>query len=478
MTRPRAAKICCRCRGSWRFGFNWPEGYVCRSCTTRATRVRGICPGCSTDRLLVGRDDAGKDICVDCAGITTCFRCDQCGNEGGTWYSRTCVSCSLARRLRTVMDDGTGQVAPALVPLFDRLCAMPNPMAAMTWLNKPAVRQRLAALAQGTTPLTHAGVDTLTGSQAREFLRELLVEVGLLPGRDKYLAAFESWTHHRLTTIDDPAAAGEIERYLSWRQARVLRIRAAAGRLPAQAANTARDQTDAAVRFLCFLRLERGHSLGELTQADVDEWFSTASNPQGARDFIIFAIKRRRCPRVEIPERARQSSPGAAPERLAAITHTLLTDETIDLADRVAGLLVVLLAQPFSRICALETHHVVEDGDELALSIGVDPFPVPDALAVLLRRLIDHRPSTATTYLFPGGRPGAHLTAAMLSQRLNRLGITRLERQGALSRLVAEVPSAIVARATGYSLEGSARRSAQGGTEWGTYVALKAGGRR
>ena len=72
-------------------------------------------------------------------------------------------------------------------------------------------------------------------------------------------------------------------------------------------------------------------------------------------------------------------------------------DETIDLADRVAGLLVVLLAQPFSRICALETHHVVEDGAGLALSIGVDPFPVPDALAILLRRLIDQRPSTATT---------------------------------------------------------------------------------
>jgi hypothetical protein len=66
----------------------------------------------------------------------------------------------------------------------------------------------------------------------------------------------------------------------------------------------------------------------------------------------------------------------------------------------------------------------------------------------------------------------------MLSQRLNRLGITRLERQGALSRLVAEVPSAIVARATGYSLEASARRSAQGGSEWATYAGLKAGGRR
>ena len=404
MTRPRAAKRCVRCLGNWRFGINWPEGYVCRSCITRAVKIWGRCPGCGADRLLVGRDDDARPICVDCAGISTCFRCDQCGNEGGTWYSRTCVSCSLARRLRTVMDDGTGEVALALVPLFDRLCAMPNPMAPMTWLNKPAVRQRLASLAQGTTPLTHAGVDTLTGSQAREFLRELLVEVGLLPGRDKYLAAFESWTHHRLTTIDDAAAAGEIERYLSWRQARVLRIRAAAGRLPAQAANTARDQTDAAVRFLGFLRLERGHSLGDLTQADVDEWFSTASNPQGARDFIIFAIKRRRCPRVEIPERARQSSTGSAPERLATITHTLLTDETIDLADRVAGLLVVLLAQPFSRICALETHHVVEEGGRTRSQHR--GRSVPDPRCAGHPPAPPHRPSTEHRHHLPvPGRP-------------------------------------------------------------------------
>ncbi len=91
---------------------------------------------------------------------------------------------------------------------------------------------------------------------------------------------------------------------------------------------------------------------------------------------------------------------------------------------------------------------------------------------------IDHRPSTATTYLFPGGLPSAHLTAAMLSRRLNRLGITRLDRQGALGPLVAAVLSAIVARATGYSLEASARRSAQGGLERGPYVALKTGDRR
>ena len=474
MTRPRAAKVCVRCQGSWRFGFTWPEGYVCRSCVSRATGVRGTCARCGDgDRLLVGRDDDGKAACVDCAGITTSFRCTTCDREDRTWFANTCIACSLARHLPDALDDGTGQLAPALAPLATHLVSSPSPLAAMHWVRKPKVAERLGALARGSVPLTHEGIDTLAADQSREHLRELLQATGILPMRDKYLAAFETWTQHRLATIDDPAARGEIERYLSWRHARVLRIRAAAGPLPAQAVNTARDQTDAAVRFLCFLGNDPGRPLAELTQADIDDWFSSASNPHGARDFLVFAIGRRRCPRVEIPDRARRSSPGCAPERLATISCRLLTDQTINLGDRVAGLLVVLMAQPVTRIASLETHHVIEDEDGLVLSIGVDPFPVPDALAALLRRLIAERPSTDTFYLFPGRRPGQHLTAAMLTMRLNELGITRHERQGALSLLVAQVPSAIVARATGYSLEASARRSAQGGTEWATYAALK-----
>jgi hypothetical protein len=176
----RAAKLCSRCAKRWRFGFTWPEGYVCRSCVTRALKISGTCPGCEEKRLLVGRDGEDRPICVDCAGITTCFVCSTCGQEGQQWYTRTCLSCSLTRRLGALLDDGTGQVAPALVPMFEKITSMANPISAMTWLNKPAVRRRLAALADGSTPLTHEGIDTMAGIQGREFLRELLMDNGLL----------------------------------------------------------------------------------------------------------------------------------------------------------------------------------------------------------------------------------------------------------------------------------------------------------
>ncbi len=473
MTRPRAAKRCCRCLGEWRFGFNWPEGFVCRSCETRATTQKGRCPGCSDENAsLVGRDADGQAICADCAGITTSYWCTTCGREDQTWFAATCMSCSVARQLTDTLDDGTGHVAPFLVPLFDRLVAAPRPVASMQWVRKPMVAERLSALARGAVPLTHDGIDTFAARP------EPRAPPGTAPrprppasARDKYLAAFETWTTRRLATIDDPTTAGEIERYLAWHQLRVLRLRSEAGPLRASVANSARDQTDAGVRFLAFLADVRARALRELRQADVDAWFAEASNPHAARDFLVFARAQRRCPRVVIPEPSRRSAFGASVERLATIARRLVDDETIDLPDRVAGLLVVLLAQPVTRICRLHAGQVVGDGTAMALQLGTDPIPVPDGLAVLLRRLATNR--TDTDYLFPGGRPGHPVTAAWMTTRLNRLDITRLERQGALTRLLGQVPAAIVARATGYYLEASTSRASLAGDSFANYARLK-----
>lgn len=477
----RPAKACVRCKGHWRFGIIWPEGYVCRSCIYKAAKVFGDCPGCGDHRLLVGRDVEGRDICVDCAGITTCFRCEACGEEGRTWYSRTCVACSLDRRLRRILDDGSGQVSAALVALFDRLTAVANPVAIMTWLNKPVVRERLSSLASGTTPLTHAGVDTLCGIQGREFLRELLVEVGLLPERDKYLAAFESWRPKRLASIEEPAIRREITIYLAWRHQRNLAVRAEAGRLSATAMNGSRDQTDAAVRFLRFLSA-RGRSLAEMIQEDVDAFFAEASNPRSAVDFLTFAMSHRRCGRVRLPAGGRKSSPGSPPRRISAIVRRLLNDESLLLSDRVAGLFVMLFAQRVTRVVELRLGDLRDIDGSLVVVLGTDPVALPEPVAAVVSRYRDQRSNMTTTntemdYLFPGGRPGSHMTAFWLTKRLNQLGITRLERQGALRHLLSEVPSPVVARATGYSFDVTAARAALSGTDWAQYAALRSAAR-
>jgi hypothetical protein len=42
-------------------------------------------------------------------------------------------------------------------------------------------------------------------STGREHLRELLVTHGVLPERDRYLAAYERWAKARLASIKEPA---------------------------------------------------------------------------------------------------------------------------------------------------------------------------------------------------------------------------------------------------------------------------------
>jgi hypothetical protein len=480
MTYERPAKLCNRCAKYWRFGFNWPEGYVCRSCVTRAVKIQGRCPRCRIERLLVGRDGDDRPICVDCAGITTCFTCSTCGTEAQQWFTRTCLSCSLSRRLGALLDDGTGHISVALWPLFEKLTSSSSPIGPMTWLNKPAVRRRLTDLADGSTPLTHEGIDTMAGVQGREFLRELLMETGVLPRRDKYLAAFSAWRHRRLTSISDPATRAEISTYLAWRHMRDLTVRSEAGRLTASATGTARDQTDAAVRFLGFVS-DRGLVLSKVRQNDIDDWFATASNPFMARDFIIWAIQRRRCGRLKVPSRAPTSAPGCSSARLAEITQRLLTDQEIELGDRVAGLIVVLFAQHVTKVSELQLSDLIEVKGEFLLKLGPEPVVLPSPVAALVSRYAGERwnmttTNTSTDFLFPGTRPGEHIIAMQLRHRLGRLGITKAERQGSLTHLLSEVPAAVVAKATGYSSATTATRAAQVGTDWAGYAALRRAG--
>jgi hypothetical protein len=64
--------------------------------------------------------------------------------EGKLHGGRLCTRCALAARLAELLDDGSGQIRPALVPLADALLAMDNPLSGLTWLYSP--RAALAPL--------------------------------------------------------------------------------------------------------------------------------------------------------------------------------------------------------------------------------------------------------------------------------------------------------------------------------------------
>ena len=83
--------------------------------------------------------------------------CTRCGHQGRLPAGRRCARCALTDQLAVALDDGSGRVNPALMPLFAALTAMDKPRAGLIWLRNPKVVQLLGDLATGRIPLTHQG---------------------------------------------------------------------------------------------------------------------------------------------------------------------------------------------------------------------------------------------------------------------------------------------------------------------------------
>lgn len=478
MTRMVPATDCARCGRRQKGAQAWPEGPVCQTCIRRGVKRRGRCPLCGTDRILPGLDADGNGICVDCAGIPDSYVCATCGTEGELWFKATCLSCSLRRRLEAILDDGTGRVTPELEPLLTLLTAMQHPWSGLIWLSRGDVAARMEAMARGTVSVDHAGVDSFPDGRGPEYLRELLMAAGILEIRDKHLMAFERWTVRWLAAIDDPDQQRLLRTYLLWRHHRDLSARGETGPLTYSAVAVCRSRANAGLRWLRWLA-DHDCTVATVTQADVDLWSATASNPKAADDFIAWAARHRHCPPLDLPTR-RNSGRGAGTETdRRRMLDQLLTDETINLRERVAGCLVLGLAQSVNRICQLTLNDIEESDGEIYLHLGQDPVPLPAAMGALLTQLVATRSNMATAanpdsqWLFPGKSPRNHLCGRALSLQLSRIGVTRPGRQAALARLIGTLPAPLVARSLGYNPETIAARARQLGTDWAAYAAVK-----
>jgi integrase len=415
---------------------------------------------------------------VDCVGIATRFVCQHCAEEGELWLARTCLRCSLRRRVQEALADEAGRVPDALGGLRDALAGMPDPWAGLIWLQPRAVRARLHALAIGAVPLSHEGLDLLPPGQGREYLRDLLMVHRLIPAQDKHLLAFQRWARTRLDSVEGEEDRRLVRLYLRWRHHRELAARADAGPLPSSVVACARVRTNAGLRLLSWLRT-RGVELAQCGQDDLDVWYATVSNPGQAADFLAWAIRHRHCPTLVLP---RQSPPHRAPgteqERLQLLAW-LLSDDTLELVDRVAGSLVLLLAQPVSRVAALTLDDIESREGTVWLRLGDQPVQLPEPLGSLLvalsgqRRHLRTAAHPASRWLFPGHAPGQALTPQQLRSRLSRLGVTIGGRQAALRSLLGEVPVPVLAEVLGYHAQTLTGRATDLAADWAGYAATK-----
>lgn len=224
-----ARGICARCGRDHSAHRCWPEGHLCKTCVRAALKIHGVCPGCGDQRILPGRGDDGSPICPTCAGILTSrFRCHRCQVEGQLYRGKLCARCTITDRVEALLDNGTGHIDPALVPLVDALSTttMLTPAGRLVWLRKPNNRSMLRVLATQRLPLTHPGLSAHPDQGGIPYLRALLVHCGALPKVDRQLLDYESWLARRLAGLTDHPHERLLRQFGHWHQLPRMRTKA------------------------------------------------------------------------------------------------------------------------------------------------------------------------------------------------------------------------------------------------------------
>jgi len=136
-------------------------------------------------------------------------------------------------------------------------------------------------------------------------------------------------------------------------------------------------------------------------------------------------------------------------------------------------------AQRLSTISALTVDQVSDTNGPISIRLGTAPTVLPEPLAGLVLDLIaTRRPYTVighanqTSWLFPGQRPGQHISADRLGQRLIAVGIQPGQaRSTALFALAEEVPAAILARMLGIHIQVAVQWQKASAGDWAAYAA-------
>ncbi|WP_183061589.1 recombinase XerD [Motilibacter peucedani] len=424
---------------------------------------------------MPGLDAEGRRLCVECAGITTPLRCTRCGTEEELYRKGACARCALRDDLAALLPP----TSPTGARLADALAAAARPQSTIIWLRNPAVRDLLARIGALTEPLTSELLDGLGDGRHVQHLRGVLEHHQLLGRRDPDLAAFERWLQRRLDSVDDARHRQLLQQFATWHHLRRIRPAADAGRDVHGGVHTAKQEITQAGNLLAWLEAS-GQTLATCPQTNLDRWLADGTTTRyTARTFVVWAAGRG-LTNLTIPHRAARSTRSLGQEQRVAWIRILLTDEVETTDYRLAGLLLLLYAQPLTKIAALRVADVVDRDSELRLRLGSDLAPVPEPFADLLRQHLAARPNLRhgpeTPWLFPSTTPGRHLSANGIMERVRDLGINLLgARNAALRDFVTQAPAPVVAAMLGYSNQVTAHHASLAGTNMGAYASTVAG---
>ncbi|MFC0438038.1 hypothetical protein [Kutzneria buriramensis] len=375
-----------------------------------------------------------------------------------------------------------GNLPDHLRPLADGICRTRRPQSGFSWLhNSPLVQQLLTDLATGVLPCDHAALDERLPSRAVDHLRGLMVTYGVLPPRDRRLAAFTRTMTIKLGAIGDEDQRRLIEQFARWDLLRRLRRHADRGPVPEGPFLAAKQVLTVAIGFLAWLEA-RGRPLSECTQHDIDAWFAgDTATVWNARRFLRWAQVHRVIHNVDIPCRAKENPTLVSQQQRLEIIRSLLLDNDLPLPERIIGCLVTLFGQPIHRITELRVDRVQDAGSGVRIQLGRHWIDVRDPLATLLRAHLATRLDRGTAahptspWLFPGLLPGEHRSSRQVGDVLRAAGVpVRAVRNATWQQLAREAPPQVLADALGIYPGTAMRHATQAGADWVAYAANRA----
>lgn len=455
------------------------EQPVCQNCHLRFRRAPSTCPHCRQVKVLAFYDAQHEPACAACTGNEPVYACPRCGREDNP-YGRLCATCTLHDRATDLLTGPSGSIHPQLQPVFDAWMASKRPDSTVQWLNKPSSSPEiLRAMAHGDLPISHTAFEELPCTRSINYIRDLLTATGVIAPYQPLIARTTHWLNEILDLLPKHHA-DLINRFAQWQLLRRLRHLEAQNKVTRGAVNQARATVIAAIRLLIWLD-EHQIALSQTTQTNLDHYLAEYPGRGSAlARFIDWTSHTHITRELRIP-------PPQRPDLQVQISddqrwhhvETLLHDTTIRRYTRIAGLFMLLFAQPLTRICRMRHDQVTLQPDGTAtVTFDTIAIELPHPLDQLIHEhLTDPGPAShANTgiWLFPGRLPGKHLVTENIRGELAALGIRpKHARHAALFHLSADMPVPVLAELLGLSPITASRWAALSARSWALYTAMR-----
>ncbi|WP_143660945.1 hypothetical protein [Streptomyces sp. st140] len=438
--------------------------------------------------MLIARKDCRR-VCGPCAGHSDPYACPRCGNPRSYKVRGLCDRCTLHDHLDTVFNALPAATSGQYTRMRTTLAECEQPRTALNWIRNAHSARLLADLLAAGQPLTHDVLDAMAqgggrgGAQSIDYLRGALVTYQALPERDELAARIER--HLTRVTQRSPEHALLLHSYVRW--SLLPRARRAAQR-PAGSKHRihwAYTRINQAAAFLTAMKV-LGLTLKDVTQHEVDTWL--AGNPSTryeVRDFVVWAARRGHSRPLLVPHRPKADPVGIDDNSHWEFLQQCLTDTGLPLDVRAAGAVLLLFGQHLARIAALPTDALSTLNGHAVLVLNRTPIHLPGPLAHLLAELVEQpAPSgwaanSPRRWLFPGNRPGQHLSDTALARRLTAHHIPiRAARTTALVQLAQDLPPAVLAPMLGLHVITAAQWRRRAATDWSAYLEARRTGTR